>query len=699
MEFVRSFVKSIDHRTIQTRLTSAFVAVVALTIVAVGIALVSFRTVGSAINNITDDKIPAVVDAFQLSVHGEKLGSAVLELSVAKTLAEQAQSAQQATSLYEAFTEQLEIVSARDANGGGEIETIRSISAQVGRNADTMKDVVRKGIEISNEMLAEVANGNVARVELTDAVEAIIDDADAGALETLLRMNADANLITNTYAEAVATSDLAVLEQIRERFLDVSDSLNVNNAILGADGNDAIRGGVTKLIEYGAADNSVFDLRISQLAALAEAAEIVNQSEAAINQLGDAVAGYVERARAEVDATSGNVATKIDISFFLLMCIAAVSVAGGAAILYLYVMRNVLSRLSDIVGVTKVLASGDWSAEPAQGGADELSDLSTALQVFRDNGMKMEKLQAEQLEAEKAAHEEQARAEKAAEEERQRTLTTLANEIEANMGEIVRELVGAAGSMESTAKDLTHAAETATTQMSSAADGSTIAANHVQSTANASKELSKSIREISQRVHEAASIASAGTEEAKRTDEIVESVNSSAQRIGEVVDLINDIASQTNLLALNATIEAARAGEAGVGFAVVASEVKNLSTQTARATEEIANHIGAMRDVTYQATEAIKQISGTIDSLNEIAAAIAGAVEEQDAATQEIEQSANHAAEATQAASNSINAVGETASSTSTSATLVRDASGELSQHSAHLREEIERFVKTLRAA
>jgi methyl-accepting chemotaxis protein len=217
--------------------------------------------------------------------------------------------------------------------------------------------------------------------------------------------------------------------------------------------------------------------------------------------------------------------------------------------------------------------------------------------------------------------------------------------------------------------------------------------------AAASEQLSASISEISQQVARAASIAGRAVEETKQTDGTVQGLATAAQKIGEVVKLINDIAGQTNLLALNATIEAARAGEAGKGFAVVASEVKSLANQTAKATEDISAQIAAVQAVTKDAVDAIKRIGGTIGEVSAVATSIASAVEEQGAATQEITRNTHEAASRTKDVSGHIAGVSDGAQATGAAAQGVKSAAEALGAQAERLRAQVNDFLAKIRAA
>ena len=194
-------------------------------------------------------------------------------------------------------------------------------------------------------------------------------------------------------------------------------------------------------------------------------------------------------------------------------------------------------------------------------------------------------------------------------------------------------------------------------------------------------------------------IAGQAVAEANRTNVTVQGLSEAAQKIGDVVKLISDIASQTNLLALNATIEAARAGEAGRGFAVVANEVKSLASQTAKATDEISSQVGAMQNATAGAVQAIESIGRTIGTINEIASAISMAVEQQGSATQEIARNVQEAAQGTHQVSSNIAAVNREASKTGSAANQVLSSAEQLSDQAATLRTDVDRFLASIRAA
>jgi len=370
--------------------------------------------------------------------------------------------------------------------------------------------------------------------------------------------------------------------------------------------------------------------------------------------------------------------------------------AGIAAAILLVVLgaisffstRWLLGPLSRIRAALEGLGAGRADVEvPYQTRQDEIGAMAKSVQVFKDSMIETERLRAEQ---------EQLKAEGDA--QRRTHMLNLAQRFEATVGGIVGEVGHSATELQTTARHMTSNAEEASRQSASAVTASDHTTRSVQTVAAATEELSASIREIGTQVQESTRIVGTAVSQADQTTEQVQGLSDAAQKIGDVVRLINDIASQTNLLALNATIEAARAGEAGKGFAVVAQEVKTLATQTAKATEEIANQIRTIQDATAGSAAAIQEISATINRVNEISTAIASAVEEQGAATSEISRSIQQAADSTVSVTSNITSVTQVAQQTGDAAGLVLTSAETLSKNGAVLKQQVEGFLRELRA-
>lgn len=283
--------------------------------------------------------------------------------------------------------------------------------------------------------------------------------------------------------------------------------------------------------------------------------------------------------------------------------------------------------------------------------------------------------------------------------DRKAAMAKMANEFEQSVGAIVGSVSTASTQLQAAAETLTNTAEDTSVRSNEVAQASEEASANVNTVASASEEMAVSVQEISRQVAESARMAASAVQEASGTARTVKELSDAAQRIGEIVDLIGNVAGQTNLLALNATIEAARAGEAGKGFAVVASEVKNLADQTAKATAQISAQISGIQASTETAVSAIDSISKTIEKMDDIAAVIASAVEEQAATTQDIARNVQSASSGTAGVSRNIVLVTQAASSTSAAAEQVLSSSAELSKQSELLKDQVSTFLATVRAA
>ena len=364
--------------------------------------------------------------------------------------------------------------------------------------------------------------------------------------------------------------------------------------------------------------------------------------------------------------------------------VALILLAGGIAWLAL----NVVRAIAKLTVSMSQLAKHDLTAAIAGAGRhDEIGQMASAVEVFKTSMIESDRLKAEQEGAQRIAA------------KRSSLIDQLTKDFDQKVQVVVQGVSSQATQMESSAQSMSAVAEEATKQAGAVAAASEEGAANVQTVAAAAEELASSIAEIGRQVSLSSSIAANAVSEVGKANDMVQGLLNASQKIGEVVALINDIADQTNLLALNATIEAARAGEAGKGFAVVAAEVKNLATQTSKATEEIGGQIAGVQGATQNAVSAIASIGRTIGEIDQIAAGIAAAVEQQGAATKEIARNVEEAAKGTQEVSANIGGVTQAADSTGAVANQVLSGARALSAQSGELRALVQSFLTQVKAA
>ena len=375
-------------------------------------------------------------------------------------------------------------------------------------------------------------------------------------------------------------------------------------------------------------------------------------------------------------------------ALFFNLGVAVVLFLGSCTFIFAAVQRGAVRPLVQITSRMRDLAEGNKAIDiVGVGRKDEIGQIAAAVQVFKDNMLKTEQLAADQ-------QSEQTRKEKR-QQAIERSIATFEETINGALG----ALATASNELSTTAQSMTGTATATSRQAQAVSTASERASSNVQMVAQAAEQLSGSTAEIGQQVSRSTQITDKAVDEAGRTDAQMQSLAETAQKIGDVVKLISDIAGQTNLLALNATIEAARAGESGKGFAVVASEVKSLASQTAKATDEISAKIAEIQAATSHSAQAIRAISDTIGQISTISGTIAAAVEQQGTATQEITRNLQQASAGTREVSATIGSVTQSAGETGASATRVQGAAADLATQGDKLRREVDRFLADIRAA
>lgn len=405
-------------------------------------------------------------------------------------------------------------------------------------------------------------------------------------------------------------------------------------------------------------------------------------------ELSDMLTKMEQSVSAELAAAASHAEDKLSTANWIVGGVFAAMIAIVVPFVWLLV-RSITRPMSKLTSVMGQLAEGRDDLEvPGQSATDELGEMARTVEVFRQNSEKMKSLEADKLAGQAKA-----------EEERRNELMGLADEFERSVLSLMQELGEAMNGMASTSRDMAGKVSSTSESAQSAQASAHAASGNMQTVAGAAEQLTASIREIASQINSANDVSNSAVEEAEQASARMQALVEASGRIGEVVNLINDIAGQTNLLALNATIEAARAGDAGKGFAVVASEVKSLATQTAKATEEIAAQIAEIQGTTTSAVGAIEGMSQTIEKIREISTTVAAAVEEQDMAAADISSNIQDAAQRSGDVSANIESATREAGEAGSNAQEVNGLAQQLTQKAEAMNKQVREFVGRLRAA
>ena len=678
---------AVSLHSVRTRLIAAFGAVIALSLAGVAAGVFAFMAADASLDEVVDETAPRAAAAQALDAASGAIAGELAAFSRARDSVDMQVSGSRLDALMEEAA--AAVAGLRAAGMSSErADALEAALDDVKQSVDASAGPVEAMLAARNAREAGMREVLADRAEASAALEAALDaTTDPADIETLLRANMAVNLAVARYAELAGASSEAEVADVRENFDFAADELSINLAILGGLVTDAIREPAERLLDHAEGENGLFNLRLAELARIEEVDVLVEDARIMDAALAQQVEAARDSALEEQAAASASGQAAIITGKTTMIVFAVLAVAAGTAIVWFYVMRSLLARLSDLTASMKSLAGGQIGEELEADGQDELTDMARAVNVFRDNAIERRRLEAERTEDE------------AARAKRSRAIEEMIAKFEDVSKRALGKVGEAAHEMESAAQALDQSSRSASETTAVVNASSSRAAENVDTVAAAAEQMTGSIAEIAQQIARSTEIAQDAAHRVEQTNGDVSALNAAAEKIGDIVNLINDIAEQTNLLALNATIEAARAGEAGKGFAVVASEVKTLAEQTGKATSSISDQITGIQGATGKAVDAMASISEVISEMNAIASAIAAAMEEQRAAASEITRAAQDAANGTRDVAGSIAKVDAAASETGQCASQVNAASGALNTEAEGLEKAVKEFLAGVRAA
>jgi methyl-accepting chemotaxis protein len=691
------------------RLFAAFGAVAAITVLASAIAFVSYDRLGRSLEVVTGTSLPHVTHASNVAMTAAEVVGQAQALRAASSPDERTRALKALDAARAALND------AVAALPGEEAAKLEETARRMSENLDRLTQWVAERQAISAERATLVGAVRAAHEKLAEKLVPMVDDAtftltlaieqaadkgeladvrrrlgtladnDLVALQTTLELRAEANLLLGVLVEAADLRNREQMPPVKDRFVAAAGHLDRAAVALK---DPAVTKLVADLTSNGRRKGNIFELKDKEFTGALTGEKVIEENRALAGELEREVSALRGRSEAAAAETAHASVGEIGRGQAILVVLALVSLFTAFALGWFYIGGSVVRRVSGLGRSMSRIAEGDLDAEIPIRGTDEIAEMASALSVLRD-ARREARRRAEQASAERDRMGE----------ERRNEFLTLASRLENEVKTVVETVTDSATQMHDTAKTMAEVASGANTEAGSAASASAQASQGVHSVATAAEELSASISEIGRKVAESATVATAAVREAESTRATMHALADAAQKIGDVLKMIQAVAAQTNLLALNATIEAARAGEAGKGFAVVAGEVKALASQTATATEEISGQIRAIQDTTRDAVAAIERIGTTISRISEISIAVASAVEQQDATTRKMAQNVTTVAHSTSVVSEKVAGLANAAGETGQSAHMVRDHAGELKHQADALRVQVDQFLTRVRAA
>lgn len=684
------------------RLILAFSIVASMTVLVSGLSWYNLDKLNQAQHRLATQNVPAITTALKLSEKISNLAATAPLLKSAQSIKERERQFANLNKSLQSALDNLSILSDL-IDDQKQIQSLREKLSRFPVQITRLNDIgitnnkletTRRRLEAQLPSFREIVENEI-KPHLFNIKLAILDQQ--GNMQShfdlqhgLLEFKSATNLLVGLLVEGTQASTITQVKTIESRFL---SSLGTMAKPLGelqkttkVPALDNLFNKLLKLGNKGVLSENIFALRKEELKGQTEAESIMTTTRSLASTLSQQtrnLVGTVENLIAKSIKTNKSSAQKTTISL-IIITLAALLVS--ALIGWLYVAKNLISRLMVLVTSMETIASGDLSVRVNRNGNDEISKMGFALGALRNVSREAEKLKSRQ----------ESEREKIATEKRENAMS-LAEQFDSSVGQSITILSSNATDMRSQASEMFELANKSIKEVQVINTSSEAMSNDISTVASATEELSSSVSEIAHLVAKSQKVANQAVESAQAMNGSVTSLSQGSQKIEQVIGLINVIAEQTNLLALNATIEAARAGEAGKGFAVVASEVKNLSNQTSNAIDNIAGLINSIQSDVKGAVTTASDIDQVIHQIDEISAGIASAVEEQASATKEISQTVTLSADNCAGIAQRVQDVSSALNQANSSMSLVLEGATQVDHESSHLSGNVTTFLHQIR--
>ena len=677
---------NLDPDLIRVQLPGAFAVAGAMVVGASGISIYALNVASQSLSETADTTLPLLAASGEMAQSARALNA---EANSFADVSVESERLRRMDSLVELLTNIDSNIQELDTSlSSEELQDVVSATSVMNEAVKGMNSTVEQRIAAETALEKSLREAQQYRSAVANEVESQLDTDDSGDVETLLRISVSANLLNSLYAEASLATTEEEIAAIQDKMLDQVDEMSVNVAILGEFATTNLRTFSSSLTELAEGDTAIPQLRTASLEYGLRAAELADKGREAALSLQESVLTVKNELQADAQENSTSALAASRGTSVLLLIVTLSALIGAGAIGYYYVERRISRRLTKLHNAMNKLAENDFDVDlEGTEGKDEIGQMAQTLRVFEQNGRDRIRLEEEQS------------AESEARNQRAIRVESLVAQFDNQMNETFRNLSLATSELQNTAEVMRSSADNAAKQTGSASNSAEDASQNVSTVASAAEELTASILDISEQVRKSTNIAREAVDEVKLSSDNVRGLDEEAANIGSVIEMISDIAEQTNLLSLNATIEAARAGEAGRGFSVVAAEGKELSGQTSRATEQIAQKITSIQKASTSAVDVMNKISVLIDNIDEISRSISNAMEQQQAAVSEISRSAQDAATGAASVNESVQDLTRTTSETGECAQNVANASGSLSSESERLQTSVNAFLKDVRSA